>query len=60
MAQLNWDLELYRDRCRTTVNVVGDSLGAGIVNFLSRKELASLPHHVQPQNGADHHTTTSI
>ncbi|XP_076671064.1 excitatory amino acid transporter 1 [Andrena cerasifolii] len=48
------------DRCRTTVNVVGDSLGAGIVNHLSRNELASLPHHVQPQNGADHHTTTSI
>ncbi|XP_076166987.1 excitatory amino acid transporter 1 isoform X2 [Ptiloglossa arizonensis] len=48
------------DRCRTTVNVVGDSLGAGIVNFLSRNELASLPHNGQSQNGADHHTTTSI
>ncbi|CAK9799309.1 Excitatory amino acid transporter 1 [Anthophora quadrimaculata] len=48
------------DRCRTTVNVVGDSLGAGIVNYLSRNELASLPHNAQPQNGADHHTTTSI
>ncbi|XP_014235149.1 excitatory amino acid transporter 1-like isoform X3 [Trichogramma pretiosum] len=33
------------DRCRTTVNVVGDSLGAGIVNYLSRNELAALPHH---------------
>ncbi|XP_068965176.1 excitatory amino acid transporter 1-like isoform X2 [Bombus flavifrons] len=48
------------DRCRTTVNVVGDSLGAGIVNYLSRNELASLPHNAQAQNGADHHTTTSI
>ncbi|XP_033206886.1 excitatory amino acid transporter 1-like isoform X1 [Bombus vosnesenskii] len=48
------------DRCRTTVNVVGDSLGAGIVNYLSRNELASLPHNTQAQNGADHHTTTSI
>ncbi|XP_053982237.1 excitatory amino acid transporter 1-like [Hylaeus volcanicus] len=48
------------DRCRTTVNVVGDSLGAGIVNYLSRNELASLPHNGQTQNGADHHTTTSI
>ncbi|XP_017793364.1 PREDICTED: LOW QUALITY PROTEIN: excitatory amino acid transporter 1-like [Habropoda laboriosa] len=48
------------DRCRTTVNVVGDSLGAGIVNYLSRNELTSLPHNAQPQNGADHHTTTSI
>lgn len=48
------------DRCRTTVNVVGDSLGAGIVNYLSRNELASLPHNAQTQNGADHHTTTSI
>lgn len=42
------------------MNVVGDSLGAGIVNYLSRKELAALPHNVQSQNGADHHTTTSI
>ncbi|XP_031849207.1 excitatory amino acid transporter 1 isoform X1 [Nomia melanderi] len=48
------------DRCRTTVNVVGDSLGAGIVNYLSRNELASLPHNAQSQNGGDHHTSTSI
>lgn len=27
------------DRCRTTVNVLGDALGAGIVQHLSRKEL---------------------
>ncbi|XP_012147768.1 excitatory amino acid transporter 1 isoform X1 [Megachile rotundata] len=48
------------DRFRTTVNVVGDSLGAGIVNHLSRNELTSLSHNTQSQNGADHHTTTSI
>lgn len=46
------------DRCRTTVNVMGDSLGAGIVNHLSKNELAALPQHRQGQNGADHHTTT--
>ncbi|XP_020282833.1 excitatory amino acid transporter 1 isoform X1 [Pseudomyrmex gracilis] len=49
------------DRCRTTINVIGDSLGAGIVQHLSRNELA-LPHTntQQTQNGADHHATTSI
>lgn len=50
------------DRCRTTVNVVGDSLGAGIVNHLSRNELAALPHHnIQSQNGGgggDNHTSS--
>ncbi|CAL1679158.1 unnamed protein product [Lasius platythorax] len=49
------------DRCRTTVNVIGDSLGAGIVQHLSRNELAPLPHNTQQtQNGADCHATTSI
>ena len=27
------------DRCRTTINVIGDSIGAGIVNHLSQGEL---------------------
>ncbi|EFN78314.1 Excitatory amino acid transporter 3 [Harpegnathos saltator] len=49
------------DRFRTTVNVIGDSLGAGIVHHLSRNELASMPHHPQQtQNGAERHATTSI
>ncbi|EZA62365.1 excitatory amino acid transporter 1 isoform X2 [Ooceraea biroi] len=50
------------DRCRTTINVIGDSLGAGIVQHLSRNELAALPQHStqQAQNGADCHATTSI
>lgn len=30
-----------RDRLRTTVNVLGDSLGAGIMEYLSRRELQS-------------------
>ncbi|KAK0168599.1 hypothetical protein PV327_002379 [Microctonus hyperodae] len=46
------------DRFRTSVNVVGDSLGAGIVNHLSKNELAALPHNVQSQNGPDHSTTS--
>ncbi|KAL0127064.1 hypothetical protein PUN28_005409 [Cardiocondyla obscurior] len=47
------------DRCRTTVNVIGDSLGAGIVQHLSKDELAGLPHTTQQtQNGADHATTS--
>ncbi|XP_072549703.1 solute carrier family 1 member 9 [Salminus brasiliensis] len=30
------------DRMRTSINVVGDSFGAGIVDFLSREELAQI------------------
>lgn len=29
------------DRLRTTTNVLGDSIGAGIIEFLSRNELRS-------------------
>ncbi|XP_046621437.1 excitatory amino acid transporter 1-like isoform X1 [Neodiprion virginianus] len=45
------------DRFRTTINVMGDSLGAGIVNFLSRNELRNPSRDLQPKNGADHNTT---
>lgn len=34
------------DRFRTTINVLGDSLGAGIVNHLSKQELARIPANV--------------
>lgn len=33
------DVARFRDRFRTTINVMGDSLGAGIVNHLSKNEL---------------------
>ena len=29
----------FRDRCRTMANVMGDSIGAGIVQHLSRDQL---------------------
>lgn len=36
-----------RDRFRTTVNVLGDSLGAGIVNQFSQNELSRLSQQKQ-------------
>ena len=35
-------LTVFRARMRTSINVVGDSFGAGIVDFLSRAELAEI------------------
>lgn len=29
----------FRDRCRTTINVMGDAFGAAIVHYRSKKEL---------------------
>jgi Na+/H+-dicarboxylate symporter len=39
-----------RDRFRTTINVLGDSIGAGIVDHLSKSELQKLG---QPNPDAD-------
>ncbi|KAJ8251061.1 hypothetical protein GJAV_G00216820 [Gymnothorax javanicus] len=36
------------DRMRTSINVVGDSFGAGIVDYLSRAELAEIDGEVEP------------
>ena len=48
------------NRFRTTINVLGDSIGAGIVYFLSKKELEDLPkYNANPisngTNGKAHH-----
>lgn len=43
LPELTCPRHVDRDRFRTTINVLGDSLGAGIVNHLSRNELARIP-----------------
>lgn len=40
----------FSDRFRTLVNVVGDSLGAGIVNHLSKAELEKMSRVQQLQS----------
>lgn len=49
----------FRDRLRTTINVLGDSLGAGIVEHLSRHELemqdAELSNSVIEENEKPYH-----
>lgn len=47
------------DRFRTLINVLGDSVGAGIVNHLSKAELAKMPdpsaeEHLDDVNGDKH------
>jgi Na+/H+-dicarboxylate symporter len=48
---------VYRDRFRTMINVLGDSIGAGIVDHFSKSELLKLGHpnpeadKVDSQNG---------
>lgn len=48
----------YRDRFRTTINVIGDSLGAVIVGHLSKNELKDLP--VEDKMNADPHELTEL
>ena len=42
-----FSVEWILDRCRTTVNVLGDSIGAGIVAKLSQKDLAEADRAAQ-------------
>ncbi|XP_030645639.1 solute carrier family 1 member 9 [Chanos chanos] len=42
------------DRMRTSINVVGDSFGAGIVDFLSQAELAEIDGDVPPSDEEFH------
>lgn len=46
----------HRDRVRTTVNVLGDSFGAGIVQHLSRGEL--ITSHNYSEEGLPNGDTT--
>ncbi len=39
----------FRDRCRTMANVMGDSIGAGLVQHLSRHELATYDDPETPE-----------
>lgn len=45
---------VIRDRIRTSVNVVGDAYGAGIVHHLSRKELEEMDR-LREQEEHDQH-----
>lgn len=41
---------ISRDRFRTTINVLGDSIGAGIVEHLSRHDLALVDYNTSNQH----------
>jgi len=40
-------LTFYRERFRTAVNVMGDSFGAGIVDHMSKGDLAKIDREAQ-------------
>ena len=46
-----WFIYDFSDRCRTTINVLGDSFGAGIVQHMSAKELGMLPE-IEPSKSS--------
>jgi Sodium:dicarboxylate symporter family. len=48
--QSELSISLSRDRFRTTINVLGDSMGAGIVDHFSKSELLKIG---QPNPDAD-------
>ena len=40
---------IYSDRIRTTINVLGDSYGAGLVEHLSRNDLMALDYSAREE-----------
>ena len=43
---LNWKKSTFiSDRVRTTINILGDAIGAGIIDHLTKKELEALNKH---------------
>lgn len=53
---LIYTVDWFLDRLRTTINVWGDALGAGIVNHLSRKEIENL----EKDEESDVHDVASV
>lgn len=51
-------LSLHSDRFRTSVNVVGDSYGAGIVYHMSKAELEELDAHAAKSDDIEMMTKT--
>ena len=58
-ALSNATLSIYRDRIRTAVNVLGDSIGAGIISHVLKNDLPDLEEAYGNHNGAlnDHDDT---
>lgn len=48
-------IDWFLDRCRTSVNVLGDGLGAGVVGHLSRNDIARMDRQalLDAEEGAD-------
>jgi len=50
-------VDWFLDRIRTAVNVLGDSIGAGIIYHTSKKDLAELPGPPDLEIGTDNHAS---